>query len=121
MRAVLGALIGLLLLLPVPALACVGDCDGDGTVFIEELIAAFDVPRSPGSTLKPLIYTRAIDRGIVLPEHLRPDVPVRYGTYAPENYDGHFTGVVQMEEALSRIQSQSSWIASQISSLPRYS
>jgi penicillin-binding protein 1C len=65
-------------------------------------IVAFDNPRSPGSTLKPLIYARAIDRGIVLPEHLRPDVPVRYGAYAPENYDGRFNGVVPMEEALSR-------------------
>lgn len=65
-------------------------------------IVGFDNPRSPGSTLKPFIYARAIDRGIILPEHLRPDIPVRYGTYAPENYDGRFTGVVRMEEALSR-------------------
>jgi penicillin-binding protein 1C len=65
-------------------------------------IVGFDNPRSPGSTLKPFIYARAIDRGIILPEHLRPDIPVRYGTYAPENYDGRFAGVVRMEEALSR-------------------
>ena len=65
-------------------------------------IAAFDVPRSPGSTLKPFIYALGIDGGLVLPEMLVSDVPVRYGTYAPENYDGGFDGVVPLEEALSR-------------------
>jgi len=65
-------------------------------------IAAFDVPRSPGSTLKPLIYARAVDRGMILPEQLRPDIPVHYGSYAPDNYDGTFDGLIRMKDALSR-------------------
>lgn len=65
-------------------------------------IPAFDVPRSPGSTLKPFLYARAIDRGLALPERLVLDVPVRYGGYSPENYDGRFDGLVPFEEALSR-------------------
>ncbi len=65
-------------------------------------IPAFTVARSPGSTLKPLIYARAIDQGLALPERLLPDIPVRYGTYAPDNYDGSYDGVVRLEDALSR-------------------
>ena len=64
-------------------------------------IVGFDNPRSPGSALKPFIYAMAIDRGLVLPEYLVSDIPVRYGAYAPSNYDGEFTGLVQLEDALS--------------------
>ena len=64
-------------------------------------IAGFDTPRSPGSALKPFIYALAIDRGLALPEHLVPDVPTAYGDYAPDNYDGSFTGLVSLEDALS--------------------
>ena len=64
-------------------------------------IPGFAVPRSPGSALKPFIYALAIDRGLVLPEHLVTDVPVAYTDYAPQNYDGRFTGLVSLEDALS--------------------
>lgn len=65
-------------------------------------IPSFDVPRSPGSALKPFVYGLAIDEGHVLPEHLVLDVPVAYGTYVPKNYDGRFDGLVRAEDALSR-------------------
>lgn len=65
-------------------------------------IAAFDEPRSPGSALKPFIYATAIDAGLVLPDQLVEDVPMRWGSYAPENFDGRFSGVVRAEDALSR-------------------
>ncbi len=64
-------------------------------------IAGFDVARSPGSALKPFIYALALDRGLALPEHLVPDVPVAYSDYSPDNYDGTFTGLISLEEALS--------------------
>lgn len=66
------------------------------------MIAAFDVPRSPGSALKPLIYGLALDRGLALPEWLVEDVPVAYGSWIPRNFDGQFDGVVPLEQALSR-------------------
>jgi penicillin-binding protein 1C len=65
-------------------------------------IPAFAVPRSPGSALKPFLYGLAIDRGLALPEHLVPDLPVRYGSWAPDDYDGTFSGLVRLEDALSR-------------------
>jgi penicillin-binding protein 1C len=64
-------------------------------------IPGFDVARSPGSALKPLIFALAIDRGLALPEHLVPDVPVAYGNYTPQNFDGRFAGLVSLDEALS--------------------
>jgi penicillin-binding protein 1C len=65
-------------------------------------IAGFDRARSPGSALKPFIYALAIDRGLALPEHLVLDVPIEYGTYSPDNYDGRWNGLVTLEDALSR-------------------
>lgn len=65
-------------------------------------IPAFAVARSPGSTLKPLLYARAIEDGRILPEHLLEDVPARFGSYAPRNYDGQHDGMVSAEQALSR-------------------
>lgn len=65
-------------------------------------IAMFDRPRSPGSTLKPLVYALAIDRGMALPEYLVADVPTQYGTYRPRNFDGDWAGLVTLRDALSR-------------------
>ena len=56
--------------------------------------------RSPGSTLKPLIYAIAIDQGLVHPETLVNDAPVAFGRYAPQNFDGHFRGELTVREAL---------------------
>jgi penicillin-binding protein 1C len=65
-------------------------------------IPMFDRRRSPGSTLKPLLYALAIDRGLALPGFLVPDVPMLYGTYRPRNFDNKFSGLVTLEDALSR-------------------
>jgi penicillin-binding protein 1C len=65
-------------------------------------IAMFDVARSPGSALKPFIYAMAIDKGVAIPDRLVADVPMSFGTYAPKNYDDQFSGLVPMEESLSR-------------------
>ena len=64
-------------------------------------VPGFAIPRSPGSALKPLIYALALQRGHALPEHLVVDAPVRYGDYAPENYDGSYVGLIRLDEALA--------------------
>jgi penicillin-binding protein 1C len=56
--------------------------------------------RSPGSTLKPFIYGMAFEDGLVHPETLIEDRPVRYGVYAPENFDMTFQGTVSVRKAL---------------------
>jgi penicillin-binding protein 1C len=56
--------------------------------------------RSPGSTLKPFIYGLAFEDGFVHPESLIEDRPIRFGTYAPENFDMSFQGTVPVRKAL---------------------
>ncbi|MAM63662.1 penicillin-binding protein 1C [Maritimibacter sp. UBA3975] len=56
--------------------------------------------RSPGSTLKPLVYAMAFDDGLAHPETLIDDTPIAFGTYAPENFDGAYRGPVTVAEAL---------------------
>ncbi|WP_420131159.1 penicillin-binding protein 1C [Rhodopseudomonas sp.] len=56
--------------------------------------------RSPGSTLKPFIYGLAFEDGFVHPESLIDDRPVRFGVYAPENFDMTFQGTVPVRKAL---------------------
>ncbi len=56
--------------------------------------------RSPGSTLKPLVYALAFDRGLAHPETLIDDRPVAFGRYAPQNFDGLFRGDIRVAEAL---------------------
>ncbi len=58
--------------------------------------------RSPGSTLKPLVYALAFDEGLAHPETLIDDRPTAFGTYAPTNFDGAFRGTIRVREALEQ-------------------
>ena len=58
--------------------------------------------RSPGSTLKPFIYGLAFEDGFVHPESLIDDRPIRFGSYAPENFDMTFQGTVPVRMALQQ-------------------
>ncbi len=57
--------------------------------------------RSPGSTLKPLVYGLAMDAGLVTPGSIVADVPINFGGYAPENYNEQFNGPVTISTALA--------------------
>ena len=56
--------------------------------------------RSPGSTLKPFIYGLGFEDGLIHPESQIDDKPIRFGNYAPENFDTTFQGVVTVRKAL---------------------
>ena len=56
--------------------------------------------RSPGSTLKPFIYGLGFEDGLIHPETLIDDRPVRFGSYTPENFDLTFQGTVTVRRAL---------------------
>lgn len=56
--------------------------------------------RSPGSTLKPLIYGLAFESGIAHPETLVEDRPTSFNGYAPQNFDKQFHGTMTARRAL---------------------
>ena len=56
--------------------------------------------RSPGSALKPFIYGLGFEDGLIHPESLIEDRPIRYADYAPENFDLTFQGTVTVRRAL---------------------
>ena len=57
--------------------------------------------RSPGSTLKPLIYATAVDMGFIHSMTLLRDAKINFGVYAPENSDSEFFGPVLARDALT--------------------
>lgn len=57
--------------------------------------------RSPGSTLKPLLYATAFDKGLITPKSVLNDVPTNFAGYEPENFDQRFNGPVTAEFSLA--------------------
>lgn len=58
--------------------------------------------RSPGSTLKPLLYALAFDENRLHPETLIRDVPTDFGGYAPANFRHRHLGEVSARTALQQ-------------------
>ena len=58
--------------------------------------------RSPGSTLKPLIYGKAIQRNLIRYDHVFDDKEFYRGGYTPTNFDNTFSGKVTLKDALIR-------------------
>lgn len=58
--------------------------------------------RSPGSTLKPLLYGLAIDDHLIHSHSLMADVPRVARDYRPGNFSRGFSGAVSISEALIR-------------------
>ncbi|MEM7059337.1 MAG: penicillin-binding protein 1C [Pseudomonadota bacterium] len=58
--------------------------------------------RSPGSTLKPVIYGLAFDEGLAHPESLVEDRPTSFAGYVPTNFDDGYHGTVSLRDALQR-------------------
>ena len=56
--------------------------------------------RSPGSTLKPLIYGLAFEQGLAHPETLIEDRATDFAGYTPENFDREFQGTITARRAL---------------------
>ncbi len=60
--------------------------------------------RQPGSSIKPLTYLLALEKGFT-PATILEDIPVEFqtetGPYAPKNYDLDFHGPVRLREALA--------------------
>ncbi len=70
------------------------DARADGYVDMTQAV------RSPGSTLKPLIYGIGFENGLATPETLIDDRPMRFRGYEPQNFDRQFRGTVSIRTAL---------------------
>jgi penicillin-binding protein 1C len=82
-------------------LASVGSSDylgqqNDGFVDMTQAV------RSPGSTLKPLIYGLSYELGLAHPQSLIEDRPTSFQGYVPANFDGMSHGTVTIHDALTQ-------------------
>jgi penicillin-binding protein 1A len=58
-------------------------------------------PRQPGSAFKPIVaYGPAIELKGMGPASVIDDIPVKYGSYSPPNYDKSYRGLTTMRTAL---------------------
>ena len=70
----------------------------DNAAFVDHVTAS----RSSGSILKPFLYAAMLQEGSLLPNALVADIPTRYGSYRPENFEKNFMGAVPADVALAR-------------------
>lgn len=68
----------------------------------EEAVDVVQAIRSPGSLLKPFLYARALEQGLISPQQWLPDIPLFYKGFAPQNFDKQFHGLVPANRALAR-------------------
>ncbi len=83
-------------------LAYVGNISDKNNKEMESDVDVIKAPRSPGSTLKPILYAAMLSDGMILPNSLLPDIPTQIGGYAPQNFDNTYDGAVPAAKALSR-------------------
>ena len=56
--------------------------------------------RSPGSTLKPLIYAEALDRRVISVDQVFDDRPILVDGYRPTNFNNEYDGRIGLKKAL---------------------
>ena len=56
--------------------------------------------KNVGSTLKPFIYAKALEMGIITPLTNLVDTQLYFNNYTPKNYDENFYGIVSATDAL---------------------
>ena len=62
----------------------------------------FTLPRQPGSTIKPLLYGAAIEKGKLTTQSQFLDEPTDFSGYSPKNYKEIYYGWVSAEQALGK-------------------
>ncbi|GAA3953755.1 penicillin-binding protein 1C [Chitinophaga oryziterrae] len=83
-------------------LAYVGNIYHPENPEMESHVDVIQAPRSPGSTLKPVLYAAMLNDGMLLPHTLVPDIPTQIAGYSPQNFDLGYDGAVPASKALSR-------------------
>lgn len=67
-----------------------------------EHVDCVNSPRSTGSVLKPVLYEKSLEEGLINPNALLEDVPTFYGGFSPKNFNQSFDGCVRANDALCR-------------------
>ncbi|MBP9758181.1 transglycosylase domain-containing protein [Candidatus Dojkabacteria bacterium] len=78
------------------------ELDEKETTQFDPKVNVLDTLQSPGSTAKLLGYMIAFEEGVVYPGNYVPDVPIDIGGYRPKNWDGGFSGMVDVRYALAK-------------------
>lgn len=83
-------------------LAYVGNIYDVSNPELESDVDVIKAPRSPGSTLKPILYAAMLSEGMILPNSLIADIPTQIAGYTPQNYNLDYDGAVPASQALAR-------------------
>ncbi|NIG52928.1 penicillin-binding protein 1C [Chitinophaga sp. Cy-1792] len=83
-------------------LAYVGNIYNPADSELESHVDIIQARRSPGSTLKPVLYAAMLHDGLILPHTLIPDIPTQIAGYSPQNFDLGYDGAVPASRALAR-------------------
>jgi penicillin-binding protein 1C len=84
------------------ALAYTGNISHPEDTTMQSDVDVVNAPRSPGSTLKPMLYASMLHDGLILPNSLVPDIPTQILSFHPKNFDLVYDGAVPASQALSR-------------------
>ena len=80
-------------------LAYVGSSDFNDSKHGGQINCA-NIKRSPGSALKPFLYSMGVEKGMITPQKILFDIERNYDGYNPINFDKKFIGPVTAEEAI---------------------
>ena len=63
--------------------------------------SALNMKRNTGSTLKPFIYSLALDSGLITPNSQLIDTQIYVNEYVPKNFSNDFLGLISAKDALN--------------------
>lgn len=63
--------------------------------------SALNMKRNTGSTLKPFIYSLALDSGLITPNAQLIDTQIYLNEYVPKNFSNDFLGLISAKDALN--------------------
>jgi penicillin-binding protein 1C len=81
-------------------LAMIGSADWDNDA-IDGKVNVTLTPQQPGSSFKPYMYMRALEKNKITAATQLDDSPTDFGGYSPHNYDNKFRGKVTTRRALA--------------------
>lgn len=82
-------------------LAYVGNTKSDD-VDNSAAVDCINAARSTGSILKPFLFAKCLEDGMITPTTLVQDIPTQFGSFSPKNFTQQYDGAVPVNKALAR-------------------